>query len=351
MNRQKIENKYTDYKNPGSFSGLTGFLKNNHKLGTKNVNNYLHSLPAYTLHTPLKHKFRRTKWMSGGIDHIWQVDLLDMKKFKYQNNHNEYILTCIDIFSKYAWAIPIKKKTSSETMRAFKLIFESYRIPHSIFLDQGNEFKGECAKLFLKHKINILTSKTKLKASVVERFNRTLKTKIYRIFTHNKNTKYSNILNDILESYNNTFHRSIKTSPNLVNKKNEKKIFNTLYGDMNTFNYDNYIKFKFRRGDYVRISNEKKIFEKSYTPNYSKEIYVICKQIASIPPRYNICSLDNEEFSYNFYTEELQKVSNSEFPYDTFKIIEKKGNKLKIEQLNSADKKILQVDDNNIKIL
>ena len=126
----------------------------------------------------------------------------------------------------------------------------------------------------------------------------------------------------------------------MVNTKNEKKIFDTLYGDMNTFNLKNYIKFKFKRGDYVRISIEKNLFEKSYSPNYSKEIYVICKLIASNPPRYNICSLDAEEFSYNFYTEELQKVSKSEFPFDSFKVIEKKDNKLIVEQLNSVEKKI-----------
>ena len=132
-----------------------------------------------------------------------------------------YVLTCIDIFSKKAWAIPIKKKTSvtSETMKAFNKIFEFKRIPNAIFLDKGNEFKGECEKLFKKHKIKIITSTTKLKASVVERFNRTLKEIIFRIFTHNKNTKYSDILPDILDSYNNSYHRSIKTTLNSVNEK------------------------------------------------------------------------------------------------------------------------------------
>ena len=282
--------------------------------------------------------------MSGGIDQIWQVDLIDMRKFKYQNSHYEYILTCIDIFSKYAWAVPIKKKSSNDTVKAFEEIFNTGRLPHTIFLDQGNEFKGECSKLFVKHKIKILTSKTKLKASVVERFNRTLKEKFFRIFTYNKNTKYVNILSDILESYNNSYHRSIKTTPKLVNKTNEKEIFKILYGDLNTFSYENYIKFKFKRGDYVRISKEKNVFDKGYTANYSKEIYVIWKLIASNPPRYNIRSLDGEEYSYNFYTEELQKVSKSTFPYDSFKIIKENNTALHVEQLNSANKHIMVVN-------
>lgn len=74
----------------------------------------MYTLPTYTLHTPARNKFLRTKWMSGGIDQIWQVDLIDMRTFKYQNSHYEYILTYIDIISKYAWAVPIKKKSSND---------------------------------------------------------------------------------------------------------------------------------------------------------------------------------------------------------------------------------------------
>ncbi len=119
----KIIEKYTDIKQPGSFSGLSGFLKNNKKLKLKNVKKTLLTQPTYTLHTPARHSFPRTKWISGGIDQIWQVDLIDMRKFKFQNSHFEYVLTCIDVFSKKAWAVPIKKKTSNDTMQAFKLIF------------------------------------------------------------------------------------------------------------------------------------------------------------------------------------------------------------------------------------
>lgn len=332
----KILNTYTDIANPGSFSGLSGFVKNNKKFKKKQVKKSLLTSPTYTLHTPIKKQFRRTKWMSGGIDDIWQVDLIDVRKIKYQNSHFEYILTCIDIFSKKAWAYPIKKKTPLETSKIFKQIFETGRIPKSICLDNGNEFKGVCKELFMKLKIKIITSKTKLKASVVERFNRTLKEKMYRIFTFKKNQKYVNVLDKIMLSYNNSYHRSIKTTPNSVNLKNEKKIFDNLYGDLNTFSLSNYIKFRFKRGDYVRITNEKKIFEKGYTPNFSKEIYVIWKLIASNPPRYNIRSLDNIEYSYNFYTEELQKVSMSEFPYDSYKIVDENEKRFLIEKLNSS---------------
>ena len=108
---EKVVEAYTDPEQPGSFSGISGFLKNNKKLKKDQVKKKLLAEEAYTLHTPIRKKFPRTQWLSGGIDHIWQVDLVDLKKFKYVNSHYEYILTCIDIFSKKALAYPIKKKT------------------------------------------------------------------------------------------------------------------------------------------------------------------------------------------------------------------------------------------------
>ena len=95
--------------------------------------------------------------------------------------------------------------------------------------------------------------------------------------------------------------------------------------------------FKFEKGDYVRISIEKNIFEKGYTPNFSKEVYIIRKKIASNPPRYNIISLDGEDFEYNFYNEELQKVVKTEFPYDTYKIHDQSKEKVLVEKLNSKN--------------
>ena len=88
---------------------MSGFLKNNKNFKPYKVKNQLLAEPTYTLHTPLKKKFPRTPWLAGCIDHIWQIDLVDLKKIKYENSHFEYILTCIDIFSKKAWAYPIKK--------------------------------------------------------------------------------------------------------------------------------------------------------------------------------------------------------------------------------------------------
>lgn len=339
---EKILKEYTNYSNPGSFSGITGFIKNNKKL--KNVKKVLLNEEAYTLHRPIRKKFPRSKVVVGEIDEQWQVDLVDVKKLKYQNSHNQYILTCIDVLSKYAWAEPIKNKTAEETKKAFEKILSQGRKPKYIYLDAGKEFMGVCKKYLDKNGIKLLATNSIHKASIVERFNRTLKEKMWRVFTFNKNNKYINILQQLVTSYNNSYHRSIKAIPAKVNKSNEKEILTKLYGDQDTR-----IKFKFKIGDYVRISIEKKIFEKGYTPNWSKEIYVITALLPYNPPKYLIKALDGENFAYKFYDQELQKVSFKEFPYDTYNILKQDKNKVLIHQLNSENKESKWVDKNFLK--
>ena len=204
-------------------------------------------------------------------------------------------------------------------------------------MDKGNEFKGVCKEFFKQNNILIFLTNTKQKAAVVERFNLTLKTKMYRLFTFNKNKKYVKQLPELIDSYNNSYHRSIKMTPNTVNKSNEEIVHKTLYGDSSSFSWENYIDIKFNRGDYVRISIEKSLFEKSYTANWSNEIYIISKIKPSNPPRYNIKSLDDVVYNYNFYTEELQKVLMDEFPYDTFKVLKEINNQVLVEKLNSNE--------------
>ncbi len=156
---------------------------------------------------------------------------------------------------------------------------------------------------------------------------------MYRIFTFQNNKNYNSILNKIVDNYNNTIHSSIKMTPNQVNKKNEKLVAFNLYGDINS--ETNYIEFYFKKGDYVRLQIDKSIFEKGFTDNWSKEIYIIHRLIPSIPPKYTIKTIENIILNNSFYKQELQKVTHNEFPYDTFELIDTKNNKLEIKKINA----------------
>ena len=113
------------------------------------------------------------------------------------------------------------------------------------------------------------------------------------------------------------------------------------------FSWDNYIDIKFDRGDNVRISVEKTLFEKSFTANWSKEIYIYKKSISN-PPRYNIKSLDEKEYDFYFYIEELQKVFKEEFPFDSFKVLEETDEKVLVEKLNSKVKNLNWIDKSDL---
>lgn len=197
-------------------------------------------------------------------------------------------------------------------------------------------FKAFC----LKNEIAIHPTKSKLKATLIERFNRTLKEKLWRVFTHQSELKikfpsnFTKVLDGILDSYNNSYHRSIKTTPNSVSSENEDQIRKILYGDN-----DDQISLTFKVGDYCRISIDKPLFSKGYSQNWQKDIYVIANIYPTIPPRYTIKDLENIEYSYKFYQSELQKINFSQFPYDTFLILNEQNGKILVEKVNSANEK------------
>ena len=115
----------------------------------------------------------------GGIDQQWQMDLADMQSMQKFNDGYRYLLVCIDVFSKYAWVVPLKNKTGPSLVNAFKVILSSGHKPEKIMTDQGTEFLNQhCRALMQKEDIELYNTYNETKASIVERLIRTLKTKM-----------------------------------------------------------------------------------------------------------------------------------------------------------------------------
>jgi hypothetical protein len=326
--------KYFNPKNPGSFSGLNSFYKNSNikKQLRKTIKNSLLQNDTYTLHKPVTKKFTRNRVIVAGKDNTWQIDLVDVSKISKENDNFKFLLVCIDVFSKYAWVIPLINKKGKSVLIALEKIFKE-RQPIKIQADQGKEFfNRDCESLFKKLNIKLYYLNSEMKASIVERFNRTLKEKLWRYFTFKSNYRYIDILDDIVKSYNNSYHSTIKTSPSKVNSKNEKQIWQNIYGykSIEELYNDTFINFKFKVGDKVRISKNKNIFGKGYTPNWSYEIFTINETLPRVPPVYTIKDYNNELINGVFYENELQEVYKLDNVYKVETILNQKKSKGKI---------------------
>ena len=315
---------YFNPEHEASFSGvdrLFKFVKQDGKydLSKKQIANWLEGVDTYTLHKPARRRFKRSRVVVHGIDDQWQMDLVDVSALSRYNSGNRYLLTCIDILSKFAWVVPLKNKTGKSLVFALKSILRSHRQPQKIQTDKGSEFTNRVFQSFLKDQdIYFFTTQNETKASVVERFNRTLKEKMWKYFTHADTYKYTNVLARLVRAYNNSYHRSIKTKPILVTKKNEREIWETLYSDLRGNGQKKQGKYK--SGDRVRISKVKRTFEKGFLKNWSQEVYDISKKKKRDVPVYELTDDNNERILGTFYEPELQKVKKDK---DSFYKIEK----------------------------
>jgi hypothetical protein len=222
---------------------------------------------VYTRHKPLKEKHQTRRVITAGIDQQWQADLCDMSSLAKANNNYKYILTVIDIFSKYAWAVPVKTKTGLEITNAFEKIFKN-RQPRKLQTDKGTEFiNRNTQQLFNNKGIHWFATENETKAQIVERFNRTLKERMYKYFTAQNTRRWIDVLEKLVKNYNTSYHSSIKMTPEQASiPENEGGVRDNLYSSVPKFT-----KSSLNVGDNVRISKYKGKFRKGYTPNYISE--------------------------------------------------------------------------------
>ena len=134
-----------------------------------------------------------------------------MQTLSKYNKRIKYLFCAIDLLTKYAWVIPLKDKKRSSIVNAFQKIISEGRKPNKIWVDQGSEFYNQSFKDFLKiNNIEMYSTYNEGKSVVAERFIRTLKNKIFKHMTAVSKNVYFDVLDDIVNKYNNIVHRSIK---------------------------------------------------------------------------------------------------------------------------------------------
>ena len=213
------------------------------------------SILADELHEPVIKKFNKRKVYSQFKDNIWGVALADMQSLSKKSKSIKYLLCTIDLYSKYAFVVPLK---------------------HIIMYSTYNESKSV----------------------VAERFIRTLKNKLYKHMTATGKNVYYDVLDDIVNEYNNTKHNTIKMKPKDVGYNN-KRVYIYEHNEKSA---------RYNVGDRVRISKFKNIFAKGYTPNWCKKIFIVNKINDTVSHTYNLKDLNDEEIIGSFFDRELQKT-------------------------------------------
>ena len=214
-----------------------------------------------------------------------------------------FLLTVIDFFTKVARCVPLKNKSATSMVAALTTTFTK-SWPQTLHADQELEYLNISIQALLKKNgiHHFSTHNAETKASIVERFNSTLKTRMWRYFTKHQTWRYVDVLQDLVQS-SNTPHRSIDMTQLQINPKNQEEVWQRLYG------HDGKGVPKFRVSNRVRISKYKGKFEKGYAANWSEEIFTIHEVHPSDLPVYRLNEDLGEVLDGTFYEPELQKVS------------------------------------------
>ena len=269
---------------------------------------------ADEIHKPVKRVFPRRRVHADRKDQVWSMDLADMQEWKADNDGERYILTVVDVFTRFAWARPMRSKSAIDTFAAFiSIVEDSKRTPEKLWVDKGVEFYNSVFKKWMATKKVVMYSTFgESKSVIVERFNRTLKTWMWRRFTEENTRRSIDMLPSLLKRYNTRIHSTLGMSPYEASKtKNFSKV-NAIINPVVTDKTGIRRRPKFSVGTHVRISRIKGIFEKGYLPNWSREVFTVVETDvpfdSTSPITYKLRDRSGEVLTGSFYQEELNSV-------------------------------------------
>ena len=293
---------------PVLFCGLRRYARAQ-KLSRAQAQDVLRKDFAYTLHRPPYRRFQMAPVLVLNIDQQWVADLVDMQRFRTQNKGVRYLLMVVDVLSKYAWVRTIKHKTGVEMVGAFESILEEGRRLQTLQTDKGKEFYNATMKRWLEDEgIHHFSTLGDTKAAIAERFNRTLKTRLYRYFTAANTLQYLDVFQSLVDQYNADVHRSIDMASRDVDATNEVQVWQRLYGKVTKTRKRERLKV----GDMVRLTERIRPFKKGYLPQWTEEVFKIRRVIQGPVLMYKVEEFDGTPVQGTFYVEDLQKVTVDE---------------------------------------
>ena len=321
MNRTQKEKLLSEYyfilKQPGAYSGpqkLYRILQKTYPgvFSLHFITKWLNNTDAYSLSKEVRHPFKTSRVVVSSIDEQFDADLTSVENLKKDNDGVRFLLFIIDIFSRYLWVKPLKNKTAKSILTAVKDVFLD-RKPKKLRTDKGSEFNNFILKKYLKQEhVYYFTTNNVPKANYVERVQKTIKVRLYRMMRRNRSYRFIDDLQDLVNAYNSTPHRSLNyLSPSEVTKENEADVFAYMY--LRPKNSKGRLNYRLKKGDLVRISHLKHPFRRSYQEQYTTEVFrVAARQRKNGVPMYSLQDLNNQNIEGLFYWSELQKVEKDE---------------------------------------
>ena len=294
-------------------------------LNRKQVEEFLTGEESYTLHKPVRRNFERSRIFVRRIGQLWQMDLAQMDGLAHWNDGIKYLLVIIDCFSKQLSVAPLKDKTAASVAKRLSQILQDVDPPECIQSDKGGEFLGAPVIKLLKEKgVKFYQAQNEKKAAIAERVIRTLKGLIYRWLTVSNTFRYIDRLEEFVDNYNHSYHRSIKRSPAEVSAENEEEVAAVLFPPETKPNLDR-LTYKFAVGDKVRVTNLAGPFDKGYRANNTMEIFTVHERLRTSPPRYRLADYDGNVIVGSWYEKEMTRVTQPPDPeYKIEKVIKRR---------------------------
>ena len=319
MDREDENFLHQIYYNPKYATAFSGFnklwltIKSQGKNITKHqLRDWMAKQDVYTSHHPILYRFKRRKVITRGLNDVWDADLADMSGLAEENDDIKFLLIVIDIFSRYLYVEPMKTKSNKDTLDAIKRVFRKANTqPETFRSDAGKEFLGNGVKNYLgDREIYQQVTRGDKKANYAERAIRTLKGKIYKYMYYKKTKRYIDVLDELVNGYNNCFHKGIQMMPSAVNKENEIQVWSEQYipKQLDSKSMKRMEKTKFQRGDMVRVSNVRTPFSRGFGQTFSEEIFKVAQSFSTVPTTYMLQDLNGEKVSGMFYDSEMVLV-------------------------------------------
>ena len=314
---QDLKNNYTNPSHPIAYAGInTIYRYYNKKLPVREIAKALSGIESYTRSKESK-QLRRNPTFVYRKRQQFQIDLVELHELKDFTDGFKYLFNAIDTFTRFAFSVPMRNKTAESTLAAFKTVLQkAVTYPESVYSDRGSEIKNKRFFAFCRqNNIKVMFADTSVHAAYVERFNRTLKTLLYKHFWQfeNDSTNFSEVLERLLTTYNERYHRGIQMSPREGEKKSNAAKIRYVHEQK-------YAKVKRRKpkysvGDDVRISVYKDKFSRGFQRRFTEEVYKIKRVSTKLPiPLYTLTDYGKTEtIEGDFYEFELTPVIKEVF--------------------------------------